>query len=240
MIDFLDNGGSLYIESVDIGSNHNGTAFFDHLGLMFTGDGGELEVAKINGGPNCCTSDLTFHYLGGKSPHYSIDRLESASGSELLFSCNKGSGRMFLNDNPDYKAISSSIMMGAIASGDSLNIKQYLISEMVNHFLGYNPTTSLKENIVSLVSGGNYPNPFTTETKIEYTLKEAGRVSINVYNVNGQIVKQLVNEELLPGDYIVTWDATNNTSKKVESGFYFYKINFCDYTKTEKMLFLRY
>jgi len=223
LINFLDNGGSLYIESVDIGSNHNGTTFFDYLGLMFMGDGSDQEVADIKGGPNSCTSDLTFYYLGGYSPHYSLDRLESASGSKLLFSCNKGYGRMFLNDNPNYKAISSSILMGAIATGDTLNIKPYLISEMVNHFLGYNPTTSLKENIVSLFSGGNYPNPFTTETKIEYTLKEAGRISIDIYNVSGQIVKQLVNEELLPGDYSVTWDATNNNGRKVESGFIFIK-----------------
>ena len=239
MIDYLDNGGNLYIESVNIGANHNGTTFFDYLGLMYIGDGSEQEVAYINGDTNCCTSDLSFYYFGGYSPHYSLDRLDSANGSELLFCSDEGYGRMFLNDNSTYKAISSSILMAAIASGDTLNIKPYLISEFVNHFLGYNPTTSLKENIANLFSGSNYPNPFTTETKIEYTLKEAGRVSIDVYNVSGQIVKQLVNEELLPGKYSVTWDATNNNGGKVKSGFYFYKINFGDFTKTEKMLLLR-
>ena len=239
MIDFLDNGGNLYIESVDIGANHNGTTFFDYLGLVYIGDGAEQEVVTINGDTNCCTSGMTFYYLGGYSPHYSLDRIDSANDSELLFSSEEGYGRMFLNDNSVYKAISSSVLMAAIASGDSLNIKPYLISEMVNYFLGYNPTTSLKENIVNLLSGVNYPNPFTTETKIEYTLKEAGRVRINVYNINGQIVKQLVNDELFPGDYSVIWDATNNSGVKVESGYYFYKINFGNFTKTEKMLFLR-
>jgi flagellar hook assembly protein FlgD len=56
--------------------------------------------------------------------------------------------------------------------------------------------------------------------------------------VNGQVVKHLVNEKLLPGDYSVVWDATNANGNKVESGFYFYKISSGGKSQTEKMILL--
>ncbi len=145
---------------------------------------------------------------------------------------------MFLNETEDYKAISSSIVLGAIASGDSLNLKPYLISEMVNYFLGFNPITSLKENIADLFSTSNSPNPFSAVTRIEYSVKKPGKVSIDIFNVNGQVVKHLVNGKSLPGDYSVVWDATNSNGNKVESGFYFYKINSGGKSQTEKMILL--
>ena len=145
---------------------------------------------------------------------------------------------MFLNETEAYKAISSSIVLGAIASGDSLNLKPYLVSEMVNYFLGFNPITTLKENIADLFSVSNSPNPFTAETRIDYSVNTAGKVSIDIFNVNGQVIKHLVNEKLLPGDYSVVWDATNTNGNKVESGFYFYKISSRGKSQTEKMILL--
>ncbi len=237
MIDYLNNGGNLYIESVNLGYDHNTTTFFDYFGIKYNDDGSEEEAASLIGGDNDLTTGLYYNYFGGPDPHYSLDRL-GADGSELLFNSDDGHGRMYLNENENYKVISSSILLGAIASGDTLNLKPYLVSEMVNYFLDFNPTTSLRENIADLFSGGNYPNPFNSETRIEYALKETGRVSIDVYNVNGQLVKRLVDEELLPGSYSVTWDASNQNGKKVESGFYFYKISMGDISLTEKMLLL--
>jgi hypothetical protein len=181
------------------------------------------------------TTGLHFDYFGGPNPHYSLDRL-GASGSELLFNSDDGHGRMFLMEEDGHKVISSSIVLGAIASGDTLNLKPYLVSEIVNYFLDFNPTTSLKENIADLISGINYPNPFHSETQIDYNLQEKGRVSIEIYNVNGQLVKRLVDEELLPGSYSVSWDASNQNGEKVERGFYFYKISLGKNSQIEKMI----
>jgi hypothetical protein len=237
-MNYLENGGNLYIESADIGLNHNNTEFFDYLGLQYIGDGIEQEVVKVKGGPNCLSSDRTFYYNGGYSPHYSIDRLES-NGSQLLFSSEDGFGRMFINDDPSYKTISSSILLGAIATGDTLDLKAYIISEMVNTFLGYNPVTSLTETINSLMTSVNYPNPFTEETKIEFNLKESGHIIIDVYDLSGRLIKQIKNEDISAGDHSVTWNATNESGDRVQSGYYFYKINAGKSCKTEKMILLR-
>ncbi len=228
----------MYIESVNIGYDYNTTTFFEYLGLTYIYDGDEQEVNTITGGQDNLASGLGFYYFGGQSPHFSLDRLEP-NGSELLFSSEDEYGRMFVNEQADYKVISSSILLGAIASGDSLNLKPYLVSEMVNYFLDYNPVTSLKENIAELISYGNYPNPFSSETKIEYSINEPGLVRIDIYNSSGQIVKRLVEKELTPGYYSVVWDGTDTKGNNAKSGVYFYKINTGNFTKTEKMILLR-
>ena len=238
MISYLASGGNLYIESVDLGLNHNGTAFFDDLGLMYIGDGGEQEVVKIKGGTDCLASDLSFFSLGGYDAHYSVDRLES-NGSQLLFDSEDGYGRMFMKDDEGYNVISSSVLLASIASGDSLNLRAYLVAEMVNTFLGLNPSTSLSETISEVFNGKNYPNPFSRETEIKYTLTQSGLVTIDVYNLSGMIVKHLVNEMRLPGSYSVTWDATNHNGGLVEDGFYFYRISQGNQSVTEKMVFVR-
>lgn len=222
-MNYLNNGGSLYIESVNIGYDYENTEFFEYLGLMFLHDGTEDEVNTLKGGCYNCTEDMTFPYLGGISAHHSVDRLE-ADGGELLFSSEDGYGRMFVFEEDDYKVISSSAMMAAMANADSLNLKPYLVAEFVDYFIEYNPVTTLKENISEMVSGTSYPNPFRHETNIAYTVKEPGKVSIDVYNHQGQLIKQFVEKELQSGEYIVTWDATNNSGIKVKDGVYYYRI----------------
>lgn len=235
---YLANGGSLYIESVDLGLNHSGTAFFDDLGLTYIGDGDDQEIVKIKGGPDCLATDLTYFILGGYDPHYRVDRL-GANGSDLLCSSEDGYGRMFIKEDEGYHAISSSVLMAAVASGDSLNLRSYLVAEMVNTFLGYNPSTSLREVLSGVLNGSSYPNPFSGETTIAYTLTEAGRVTIDVYDLSGKVVKRLVNDETLPGSYSVTWDATNDNGSLVDGGFYFFKVRQGNQSVTQKMVLLR-
>ena len=80
----------------------------------------------------------------------------------------------------------------------------------------------------------NYPNPFNPSTKIRFTIPEAGLVSMKVYNLLGQEVAILVNEEQAVGVYEVTFDAT-----QLPSGIYFYSINAGDFSATKKMILLK-
>ena len=234
----MNNGGNLYIENVDLGKDYNGTEFFEYLGLTYVGDGGEFEVTNIIGGVDCITSGLGLNYFGDESPHYSVDRLDS-DFAQMLFHCENDFGRMFLYENENYKVVSSSMVMGAIADGDTLNLKPYIISEMVNYFMGYDPYTSVDENLSGLFSGKSFPNPFTYNTTISYAIGKTGRVTIEVYNANGQMIRKLVDQELISGDYSVSWDATNEYGDPVKGGFYFYKITVGDFSSTEKMILVR-
>ncbi|MBK7107422.1 MAG: T9SS type A sorting domain-containing protein [Ignavibacteriae bacterium] len=85
----------------------------------------------------------------------------------------------------------------------------------------------------------NFPNPFNPSTKIEFTVLKRSRISIKIYNINGQLVKELLNEEKNSGDYIIMWDGQNEIGTKVASGTYFYQIKAGDFTQIKKMLLLK-
>ncbi len=85
----------------------------------------------------------------------------------------------------------------------------------------------------------NYPNPFNPTTTINYSLKENSKVSLNIYNIKGQKVKQLVNELLSTDEYSVIWNGKDNNGKSISSGIYFYKLKAGGYEQTKKMLLLK-
>jgi hypothetical protein len=65
-----------------------------------------------------------------------------------------------------------------------------------------------------------YPNPFSTESNINYALSANEQVMVAVYSVNGQLVKTLVSQEQAEGSYSVKWNGTNNGGQMVSSGTY--------------------
>ncbi len=70
----------------------------------------------------------------------------------------------------------------------------------------------------------NYPNPFNPTTVIEYALPKASGVNIQIYNMLGQKVRNLVDELQEPGYKTVSWDGKDGNGKEVSSGIYFYRI----------------
>ena len=85
----------------------------------------------------------------------------------------------------------------------------------------------------------NYPNPFNPETTISYSVKNAGHVSINIFNIKGQRINTLVNESKSAGNYSVVWKGLDNNNKKVASGIYFYRMKSGNYTSTKKMILMK-
>ena len=84
----------------------------------------------------------------------------------------------------------------------------------------------------------NYPNPFNSNTIINYEISISAFVSINVYDVLGNEIVQLVNEIKSPGKYQVTFDI-NSLHRTLSTGVYFYKIFLDQKQKTKKMIYLK-
>jgi hypothetical protein len=80
----------------------------------------------------------------------------------------------------------------------------------------------------------NYPNPFNPLTTIEYGLPAASKVKVEVFNILGQKVKELVNAEQEAGFHVVRWDASS-----AASGVYFYRISAGDFTATKRMVLMK-
>ena len=80
----------------------------------------------------------------------------------------------------------------------------------------------------------NFPNPFNPSTKIKYSIPQSANVSIKVFDIIGNEIETLVNEEKPVGTYEITWQAAN-----LPSGVYFYQLKASDYVSTKKMLLLK-
>ncbi|MDP3025060.1 MAG: FlgD immunoglobulin-like domain containing protein [candidate division Zixibacteria bacterium] len=90
----------------------------------------------------------------------------------------------------------------------------------------------------------NYPNPFNPTTRIQFRVGslEFGdplNTTLKIYNILGQLVRTLVDEEKAPGKYEVIWDGKDVSGKEVSSGLYFYQLKTRDYIATKKMVLLR-
>jgi hypothetical protein len=85
----------------------------------------------------------------------------------------------------------------------------------------------------------NYPNPFNPETWIEYRLPETARVSINIYNVAGQLVRPLQDADLPAGAYRIRWDGRDRNGQTAASGVYFCQMKTQNFTRTVKMILLK-
>ncbi len=85
----------------------------------------------------------------------------------------------------------------------------------------------------------NHPNPFNPETQITYALPEGSKVTLVIFNILGQRVRTLVDEQQDPGYKTVTWDGKDEKGHEVASGIYFYRLKAGDYGQVKKMVVLK-
>ncbi|MDZ4183088.1 MAG: FlgD immunoglobulin-like domain containing protein, partial [Candidatus Cloacimonadaceae bacterium] len=95
-------------------------------------------------------------------------------------------------------------------------------------------TPPLPPSVTKLMAA--YPNPFNPSTNIRYSLKEAGKVRIEIYNVKGQMIRTFENNHNQPGYYQVMWDGRDNSGRAVSSGLYLYRMISGHYRESRKMV----
>ena len=122
-----------------------------------------------------------------------------------------------------------------------------LINELAIKFTTESPSFNLITDIGDNQDPGklngfklkqNQPNPFSSNTWINYTLPEAANVFLAIYNVNGELVRTLQNEKQTSGKYSVMWNGLNESQNKVSPGIYFYQLQTEGFVETMKMLIM--
>jgi uncharacterized lipoprotein YddW (UPF0748 family) len=123
---------------------------------------------------------------------------------------------------------------------------KYLVADavmiMINRKLSPDVIVSVEEDEIKITQNvpskfmleQNYPNPFNPTTSIEYSVPSSEYVSLKVYDVLGNEVASLVNENKTAGNYRVDFNAST-----LSSGVYFYKITAGNYTETKKMMLIK-
>lgn len=126
---------------------------------------------------------------------------------------------------------------GAFAPGNELWTKGWTAIDAYGYTA--NVVTDLEEDVISTTPSSfelaqNYPNPFNPTTKIQFSLPEAAKVKLTVYNILGQQVAELANGQKSAGTYSITWDAADLTS-----GVYIYRLEAGNQIVTKKMTLLK-
>jgi hypothetical protein len=115
----------------------------------------------------------------------------------------------------------------AEATGSYIDIDAFEVIQNLTTGLG-NRDLDFSGNYVMLQ---NNPNPFDLETQISYILSKSSNIKISVYNLMGQKVTTLINEQQMPGNYAIRFDGSG-----LESGVYFYQFQSGNYSITKKMI----
>jgi hypothetical protein len=123
----------------------------------------------------------------------------------------------------------------ANADGVSRGPGGHLLTGLYNE----NPSPKIPDDFVMLQ---NYPNPFNSTTLFKFSVPNNiadNPVELIIYDVQGKVVKKLINEKLQPGNYITRWEGINDNNIKVTSGVYFCRGRIGDKMVTMKMLLLK-
>jgi len=154
------------------------------------------------------------------------DRLFQVSAQELVDSLSLQSG-----NNPLIWSVFVSDGIDSVFADDSMRV--------VTLSLDLLSTVSVSTIPSSFNLHQNYPNPFNPTTNIKYELDEHGYVNISVYDVNGNMIKNIVSDQKGVGENFVLWDGTNESNESVAGGIYFYTIETAAYRSTKKMILLK-
>jgi hypothetical protein len=100
-------------------------------------------------------------------------------------------------------------------------------------------TIQLNSNLYDFELYPNYPNPFNPTTTIRFSLPEANRVSLRIYNSMGQLVRTLLSENRDAGYHWVVWDAKNDNGQEVAAGVYIYRITAGRYIGSKQMILVK-
>ena len=107
----------------------------------------------------------------------------------------------------------------------------------IDPYDSYSKYTGLKADKVQPLTynlSQNYPNPFNPTTNIKFSIQKPGLVTLKIYNVLGQEVMTLVNQQLNAGSYNYTFDAS-----RLSSGVYIYTISAGNFFQTKKMVLMK-
>ncbi len=113
-------------------------------------------------------------------------------------------------------------------------------TKIINVVLNVEEVGETDEPINGIVElTGNYPNPFNPETEIYFRIPSAMDVELKVFNLKGQLVRNLVDSYLAAGSHSLIWNGRDNNEKAVSSGVYFYYLKVDNTVQTRKMVLLK-
>lgn len=101
------------------------------------------------------------------------------------------------------------------------------------------PPNALPGLIENFVLSGNFPNPFNPSTTIDFQIPKDSRVTITVFNSNGQLIRTLADGNLQAGAHRVQWDGLDDQGNHVAAGIYLCRMKAGDFMDTKRMIMVK-
>jgi len=110
-------------------------------------------------------------------------------------------------------------------------------NDLNNDAVSADNAIAFTKNNASLLS--NYPNPVSSSTTISFSVPQSQKVSIQIFDMNGRLVKTLANEQMQAGAHQLKWNAKDEKGNTVNAGIYFLRMNADNHTETKKISVVR-
>ncbi len=239
LAEYLENGGMIYMEGRETWLDDPQTLIHPMFNINVVEDNWFV-LDSIYGIAETFTDGMKFEYY---TDNVFLDYVfESDSSAYVIFQSQPVSyGCQVANDAGSYKTIGSSIEFGALLDNDDPSTKKILFKKYLDFFGIEENTSDINENIniYDITASINYPNPFKTQTTIEFFLNSNSKVKLSIYNINGQIITTLINKYLAKGIHKIIWDGNDNSGKNVSEGIYFYKLQSQNFIEANKMILIK-
>ena len=213
------------------------------------------------------TDDQFVYFDSAPDSGYSVDNIAPLAPSGLMAAYNTGVGtvldwneatetdfylfRVYRGNTPDFvpepadivHETSSESWADDVAEGWKYSYKVSAVDFSGNEspIVKPDPLVAVEDETVPRKTAlyQNVPNPFNPITRIGFSVAEAGRVELAIYDATGALVRVLVDRRMGPTTESVVWDGTDRTGNGVSSGVYFYRLKINGFTETKKMVLLR-
>jgi hypothetical protein len=211
-------------------------------------------LANHTGGSNPLPVELSSFSVSSKSRSVQINWKTSTEKNSSMFeiecaSVKSNGGSLTWTTSGTVPASGTSTSIKNYSFTDNnLQSGKYLYRLKMIDYDGTFKLSSIVETEIALPKNfdlsQNYPNPFNPSTKIDYSLPSDSKIVLEIYNINGARVSQLVNEEQTAGYYSVDFNSSV-TGKIIPSGVYLYRLSAVDkttgnnYSVVKKMMLLK-
>ncbi len=262
LVDFVNNGGRLYMEGGDAWYYDPMIGGYDFSGIfgLLPQDDGLSDMGPIAGNTGTFTEGMYFNYAGENEW---MDHIGPSSlGSFLIFRDTDNYYNCGVAyDAGNYRTVASSFELGLLVD-DSPPSTRAVILDSIMHFFGFSHEIAegSKGKIPMFPLLRVYPNPFRNHLVIKFQIPSTkfqtnsnyqipnnseirnsqSEISVRVYDASGRLVKNLLSTTyfLLPTNSVV-WDGDDNLGRAVPTGVYFVRLEAGDYKKVEKVILLK-